>query len=146
MLLAKYNTGNIDKFLNDIEKYSIGMDEWFNRFDTVHESTTNYPPYNLIKESETEFRLELALAGYKKEDIRVSTEWNKLSIEASKKEKTQDTGEYLHNGLAKRAFTRTWTLSDDVKVSDVKFEDGLLVIKLNRVIPEHQKRKVYEIL
>ena len=146
MLLAKYNTGNIDKFLNDIEKYSIGMDEWFNRFDTVHESTTNYPPYNLIKESETEFRLELALAGYKKEDIRVYTEWNKLSIEAVKKEKTQDTVEYLHNGLAKRAFTRTWTLSDDVKVSDVKFEDGLLVIKLNRVIPEHQKRKVYEIL
>jgi molecular chaperone IbpA len=146
MLLAKYNTGNIDKFLNDIEKYSIGMDEWFNRFDTVHESTTNYPPYNLIKESETEFRLELALAGYKKEDIRVSTEWNKLSIEAAKKEKTQDTVEYLHNGLAKRAFTRTWTLSDDVKVSDVKFEDGLLVIKLNRIIPEHQKRKVYEIL
>ena len=146
MLLTKYNTGNIDKFLNDIEKYSIGMDEWFNRFDTVHESTTNYPPYNLIKESETEFRLELALAGYKKEDIKVSTEWNKLSVEAVKKEKTQDTGEYLHNGLAKRAFTRTWTLSDDVKVSDVKFEDGLLVIKLNRVIPEHQKRKVYEIL
>ena len=146
MLLTKYNTGNIDKFLNDIEKYSIGMDEWFNRFDTVHESTTNYPPYNLIKESETEFRLELALAGYKKEDIRVSTEWNKLSIEAVKKEKTQDTVEYLHNGLAKRAFMRTWTLSDDVKVFDVKFEDGLLVIKLNRVIPEHQKRKVYEIL
>jgi molecular chaperone IbpA len=146
MLLAKYNTGNIDKFLNDIEKYSIGMDEWFNRFDTVHESTTNYPPYNLIKESETEFRLELALAGYKKEDIRVSTEWNKLSIESAKKEKTQDTVEYLHNGLAKRSFMRTWTLSDDVKVFDVKFEDGLLVVKLNRVIPEHQKRKVYEIL
>ena len=145
MLLTKYNTGNIVKFLNDIEKYSIGMDEWFNRFDTVHESTTNYPPYNLIKESETEFRLELALAGYKKEDIKVSTEWNKLSVEAKKSE-TSDVGEYLHNGLAKRAFTRTWTLSDDVKVSDVKFGDGLLVIKLNRVIPEHQKRKVYEIL
>jgi molecular chaperone IbpA len=145
MLLAKYNTGNIDKFLNDIEKYSIGMDQWFNRFDTVHESTANYPPYNLIKESETEFRLELALAGYKKEDIKVSTEWNKLSVEAKKSE-TSDVGEYLHNGLAKRAFTRTWTLSDDVEVSDVNLEDGLLVIKLNRVIPEHQKRKVYEIL
>jgi len=145
MLLTKYNTGNIDKFLNDIEKYSIGMDQWFNRFDTVHESTANYPPYNLIKESETEFRLELALAGYKKEDIKVSTEWNKLSVEAKKSE-TSDVGEYLHNGLAKRAFTRTWTLSDDVEVSDVNLEDGLLVIKLNRVIPEHQKRKVYEIL
>jgi molecular chaperone IbpA len=145
MLLAKYSTENIDKFLNDIGKYSIGMDEWFNRFDTVHESTTNYPPYNLIRESESEFRLELALAGYKKEDIEVFTEWNKLSVEAKKAE-TSDVGEYLHNGLAKRAFTRTWTLSDDVKVSDVNLEDGLLVIKLNRIIPEHQKRKVYEIL
>jgi len=50
MLLAKYNTGNIDKFLNDIEKYSIGMDEWFHRLGTVHETTSNYPPYNLIKD------------------------------------------------------------------------------------------------
>jgi len=145
MLLAKYNTANIDKFLNDVEKYSIGMDEWFNRFGTMHESYQNYPPYNLIKESETEFRLEIALAGYKKEDVEVFTEWNKLFVEAKKGE-TSDLGEYLHNGLAKRAFTRTWTLSDDVKVSDVKFEDGLLHIKLNRIIPEHQKRKVYEIL
>ena len=71
MLLAKYNTANIDKFLNDIEKYSIGMDEWFHRLGTVHETSSNYPPYNLIKESETEFRLEIALAGYKKEDIEV---------------------------------------------------------------------------
>jgi molecular chaperone IbpA len=145
MLLAKYNTANIDKFLNDVEKYSIGMDEWFNRLETVHETSTNYPPYNLIKESETEFRLEIALAGYKREDIEVFTEWNKLFVEAKKSE-TSDVGEYLHNGLAKRAFTRTWTLSDDVKVSDVKFEDGLLHIKLNRIIPDHQKRKVYEIL
>ena len=145
MLLAKYNTANIDKFLNDIEKYSIGMDEWFNRFGTAHESYHNYPPYNVIKESETEYRIEIALAGYKKEDIEVFTEWNKLFVEAKKAE-TSDVGEYLHNGLAKRAFTRTWTLSDDVKVSDVKFEDGLLHVKLNRIIPEHQKRKVYEIL
>lgn len=145
MLLAKYNTANIDKFLNDIEKYSIGMDEWFHRFGTMHETYNNYPPYNLIKESETEYRLEIALAGYKREDIEVFTEWNKLFVEAKKVE-TSDVGEYLHNGLAKRAFTRTWTLSDDVKVSDVKFEDGLLHVKLNRIIPEHQKRKVYEIL
>lgn len=144
MLLAKYNTDNIDKFLNDIEKYSIGMDEWFNRLGTVHESYNNYPPYNLIKESEIEYRLELALAGYKNEDIEVSTEWNKLSIEAKKVENS-DVGEYIHNGLAKRAFTRTWTLSDDVQVTDVKFEHGLLVIKLQRIIPEHQKKKVYTI-
>ena len=143
MLLAKYNTGNIDKFINDIGKYSIGMDEWFNRFDTVHESTTNYPPYNLIKESETEFRLELALAGYKREDIEVTTEWNKLFVESKKVGNSDD--EYLHKGLAKRSFIRSWTLSDDVEIKDVYFEDGLLTIKMNRIIPEHQKRKVYQL-
>lgn len=143
MLLAKYNADNIDKFLNDIEKYSIGMDEWMHRFGTLHESSTNYPPYNLIKESSTEFTLEIALAGYKKEDIEVTTEWNKLYVECKK----APTGyEYVHNGIARRAFTRTWTLSDDVVVGDVVFSDGLLTIKLNKVIPDHQKKKVYEIV
>jgi molecular chaperone IbpA len=75
-----------------------------------------------------------------KEDIEVFTEWNKLFVEV-KKRKLSDLGEYLHNGLAKRAFTRTWTLSDDVKVSDVKFEDGLLHVKLNRIIPESSETK-----
>ena len=132
--------------LAHLNRALIGFDRIYNDFENRHvNSTTNYPPYNLIKESETEFRLEIALAGYKKEDIEVFTELNKLFVEAKKVE-TSDVGEYLHNGLAKRAFTRTWTLSDDVKVSDVKFEDGLLHVKLNRIIPEHQKRKVYEIL
>ena len=131
------------KYLLDIQKNSIGMDEWFKRFDTAFETHTNYPPYNLVKESSVDFRLEIALAGYKKEDIEVTTEWNKLFVEAKKIDDSTD--EYLHKGLAKRAFTRTWTLSDDVVVGDVSFEDGLLTIKLNRVIPEHQKKKVYEL-
>jgi molecular chaperone IbpA len=141
--LAKYNTGNIEKFLTDLEKNFIGADEWFHRFGTVHESSSNYPPYNLIKESSTEFTLEIALAGYKQEDIEVSSEWNKLFVEC-KKAPTEY--EYMHNGIARRAFTRTWTLSDDVVVGDVSFVDGLLTIKLNRVIPDHQKRKTYEIV
>jgi molecular chaperone IbpA len=132
------------KYLMDVQKNSIGLDEWFKRFDTAFESHTNYPPYNLIKESSVDFRLEIALAGYKREDIRVSTEWNKLSVESGKVCKSDD--EYLHQGLAKRAFKRTWTLSDDVEVKDVSYVDGLLTIKLNRVIPEHQKKKVYEIV
>jgi molecular chaperone IbpA len=133
-----------EKYLSAIQRNSIGLDEWFRRFDSAFESTTNYPPYNLVKESETQFRLELALAGYKKEDIEVTTEYNKLLIEAKKVDDTEY--DYVHHGLAKRAFTRTWTLSDDVVVGDVSFVDGLLTIKLNRVIPEHQKKKVYEIL
>jgi molecular chaperone IbpA len=132
------------KYLVDIQKNSIGLDEWFKRFDTAFETHTNYPPYNLVRESSVDFRLEIALAGYKKEDIEVTTEWNKLFVEAKKTGDTDD--EYLHHGLAKRAFTRTWTLSDDVEVKDVSYVDGLLTVKLNRVIPEHQKKKVYEIV
>ena len=131
------------KYLLEIQKNSIGMDEWFKRFDTAYESHTNYPPYNLVKESSIDFRLEIALAGYRREDIEVTTEWNKLFIEAKKSSDTDN--EYLHQGLAKRAFTRSWTLSDDVEVKDVSFENGLLTIKLNRVIPEHQKKKVYQL-
>jgi molecular chaperone IbpA len=131
------------KYLLEIQKNSIGMDEWFKRFDAAFETHTNYPPYNLVKESSVDFRLEIALAGYKREDIRVSTEWNKLSVESGKVCKSDD--EYLHQGLAKRAFKRTWTLSDDVEVKDVSYVNGLLTVKLNRVIPEHQKKKVYEL-
>ena len=139
-----YSVPETAKYLLEIQRNSIGMDEWFKRFDTAYESHTNYPPYNLIKESNVDFRLEIALAGYKREDIEVTTEWNKLFVEAKKSGNSED--EYLHQGLAKRAFTRTWTLSDDVEVKDVSYVDGLLTVKLNRVIPEHQKKKVYEIV
>jgi molecular chaperone IbpA len=138
-----YSVPETAKYLLEIQKNSIGLDEWFKRFDSAFETHTNYPPYNLVKESSVDFRLEIALAGYKREDIEVTTECNKLFVEAKKSGNSEDT--YLHKGLAKRAFTRTWTLSDDVVVGDVSFEDGLLTIKLNRVIPEHQKKKVYEI-
>lgn len=133
-----------EKYLSAIQKNSIGLDEWFSRFDSAFETPTNFPPYNLVKENETEFRLELALAGYKKEDIEVTTEHNRLTVEAKKVNETED--EYVHRGLAKRAFSRMWTLSDDVVVGDIALVDGLLTIKLNKVIPDHQKKKVYEIL
>jgi len=138
-----YSVPETAKYLLEIQRNSIGLDEWFKRFDTAFESHTNYPPYNLVRESSVDFRLEIALAGYKKEDIEVTTEWNKLSVEVKKVGDTD--AEYLHQGLAKRAFTRSWTLSDDVEVKDVSFENGLLTIKLNRVIPEHQKKKVYQL-
>jgi molecular chaperone IbpA len=134
------------KYLLEIQKNSIGMDEWFKKFDSAFDTHTNYPPYNLVKESSVEFRLEIALAGYKKEDIRVSTEENILTLDVAEDKKSKDATEYLHNGIAKRRLKRTWTLSNDVVLGDISFVDGLLTIKLNRVIPEHQKRKVYEII
>ena len=75
--------------------------------------------------------------------MEVTTEYNKLTVEAKQEESTTD--EYLHRGLAARAFNRSWTLSDDVEVDDVTFTDGLLTVRLTKIVPEHQKRKVYEI-
>lgn len=139
--IVRYNTGNIQKFLNDIDKYSIGMDEWFHRFSALHQTESNYPPYNVIKESNTEFRLEVALAGFTKNQITVYTENNKLFVEGTKENDNQK--EYVHQGLAQRAFTRAWTISDDVEVKQVTFDNGLLNIELVKVIPEHQKKKVW---
>jgi molecular chaperone IbpA len=141
--MVKYHIADINALLNDATRFGIGMDEWIRRFATVHESDAHYPPHNLVKESSTEFRLELALAGYTKDDISVSTEWNKLFVECKKSEEEET--EYLHRGIAKRAFTWSRTLSDDVEVNDVSFDHGMLVIKLRRVIPEHQKKKTYQL-
>lgn len=141
---AKYNTSNIEKFVNDIDKYFIGDNNLLYKLSSLHDSNTNYPPYNLVKENSENYRLEVALAGYKKEDIEVFTEHNKLVVEAKKVKDVSD--EYLHHGLAKRAFTKTWSLSDDVVVDSVNFTDGLLIIKLNKIVPDHQKKKVYEIV
>ncbi len=141
MVLAKYNTQNLQKFLDDVERYSIGMDEWFHRFNSLHQTETNYPPYNVIKESNVEFRLEVALAGFKKNEVTVYTENNKLFVEGHKE--MDNDKEYVHRGVATRAFNRSWTISDDVEVKQVIFEDGMLIIKLCKVVPEHQKKKVW---
>ena len=139
-VLEKYHTDNVEKFLKDVDRYSIGMDEWFHRMGTLHQTESNYPPYNLVKVDSIRFRLEVALAGFKKKEIIVTTESGKLFVEGQTE---KEDVEYVHQGLAKRAFTRSWTLSDDVEVCNVVFEDGLLTIELKRIIPEHQQRKVW---
>tara|TARA_Y100001951_G_scaffold1860_1_gene1294 strand:+ start:275 stop:727 length:453 start_codon:yes stop_codon:yes gene_type:complete len=132
------------KYLESIHRNTIGLEDWITRLDNAFEtSNVTYPPYNLVKESDTRFRLELAIAGFKKEDVEVTTESNRLIVEAKQDESNTD--EYLHRGLAARAFTRNWTLSDDVEVDEVTFTDGLLTVRLTKIVPEHQKRKVYEI-
>ncbi|AOV58674.1 heat shock protein Hsp20 [Synechococcus phage S-CAM3] len=105
---------------------------------------TNYPPFNLIKHDNSKFTIEIALAGFKPEEIEVSTESNILKV-ATKDAKRDSEVQYLHRGVSKRSFVNTWQLSDDVKVGDVTFVDGLLVIYLNKYIPEHQRKIVYDI-
>ena len=130
------------ELLDRINRNSIGMDEYFDRLFNIHESSTNYPPYNLIQVSNVESRLEIALAGFKKEEVNVYTEYGKLFVEGQKESK-EDTTSYVHRGMAQRSFTRAWTLSDDTEIRSVTFEDGLLSIQLGKVVPEHHARKDY---
>jgi len=138
----RYNAADIPQLLDRINRNSIGMDEYFDRLFNVHESSTNYPPYNLIQVSNVESRLELALAGFKKEEVNVYTEYGKLFVEGQKENKETDAS-YVHRGMAQRSFTRAWTLSDDTEIRSVTFEDGLLSIALGKVVPEHHARKDY---
>ena len=140
--LTRYTAADLPTLLDKITRNSIGMDEYLDRIFNVHETTSNYPPYNLIQVSNVESRLELALAGFKKEEVNVYTEYGKLFIEGQKESKESDTN-YVHKGLAQRDFKRVWTLSDDTEVREVLFENGLMTITLGKIVPEHHIRKDY---
>jgi molecular chaperone IbpA len=127
--------------MDRITKNSIGLDNFFDTF-FEQDVTTNYPPYNLIHVNNVESRLEIALAGFKKKEVKVYTEYGKLFVTASKEPK-EDKTDYVHQGLAQRSFERAWTLSDDVEVKSVDFADGLLTVTLGKIVPEHHSRKEY---
>ena len=139
--LTRYTSSDLPALLDKISKNSIGMNDYLNRVFDLHETTSNYPPYNLITVSNTESRLELALAGFKKKEVNVYTQDGKLFVEGQKLEDKETETNYLHKGLAQRSFTRAWTLSDDTEVRSVDFEDGLLSITLGRIVPTHHQRK-----
>ena len=140
--LARYHAANLPELLEKINRNSIGMDDYLNRFWDGVDTSSNYPPYNVIQVNNVESRLEIALAGFKKKEVKVYTEFGKLYVEG-KKEESETVGEIVHKGLAQRSFTRAWTLSDDTEVRQVSFTDGLLVVQLGKIVPEHHNRKDY---
>ncbi len=140
--ITRYTAADLPALMERITRNSINMDEYFDRLFHLHETTSNYPPYNLVQVNNVESKLELALAGFKKKEVYVYTQDGKLFIEGQKEDKETETN-YLHKGLAQRSFTRAWTLSDDTEVRSVDFEDGLLTVTLGRIVPEHHKRKDY---
>jgi len=124
--------------------FAVGLEDVFNQLETMSGHNTSYPPYNVIKHDSANYEIEIALAGFKADEIEVSTEQNILKV-ASKIEK-RDTGRnYVHKGLSKRSFVNTWKLGEDVKISSVEFTDGLLSILLEKIIPEHQRKTMYTI-
>jgi molecular chaperone IbpA len=139
--LARYHAANLPELFERINRNSIGMDDYLNRF-WENETTSKYPPYNVIQVNNVESRLEIALAGFKKKEIKVYTEFGKLYVEGIKKDK-EEVGEFVHKGLAQRSFERVWTITDDTEVRSVSFDDGLLVVELGKIVPDHHARKDY---
>ena len=140
--LTRFTASDLPELLDKISKNSIGMNDYLNRVFDLHETTSNYPPYNLVTVSNVESRLELALAGFRKAEVNVYTQDGKLFVEGQKEDTETDT-EYIHRGMAQRSFTRTWTLAEDTEVRSVEFEDGLLTIVLGRIVPEHHQKKIW---
>ena len=139
--LARYHAANLPELFEKISRNSIGMDDYLNRF-WDEPTNSNYPPYNLIQVNNVESRLEIALAGFKKDEVSVYTEFGKLYVEG-KKEESSDAGEFVYKGLAQRSFTRVWTIADETEVRDVRFADGLLLVQLGKIVPDHHARKDY---
>ena len=140
MSIQRYRAADLENLMDRITRNSIGVDDYINKF--FNETQQNYPPYNIIQVNNSESVLEIALAGFKKKEVNVYTEYGKLFVEGKKKDKETES-EYFHQGLAQRSFKRAWTLSDDFEVRDVSLEDGLLTVKLGKVVPEHHARKDY---
>ena len=129
---------------NRYSSVGIGLETLFSRLDALQDSTAkNYPPYNIVVRDEGTHDLEIALAGWSREDIEVVTERNVLTVSARRE--GSDERAYTHKGISCRSFSRNWQLSDDTVVDGVRYENGLLTITLKRVLPEAQKRRVLDI-
>ena len=117
--------------------FAIGFDRYFEDLERMSNiSQTNYPPYNVVKEDSEHFTVELAVAGFSKKDVSITKEKNVLVIEGKVEDESKD---FVHKGLASRAFKRSFTLADDVEISGASLKDGILVVSLERVIPEEDK-------
>ena len=137
---------------NQLRPVTIGFDNVFDHFERMFEddfrglSVPNFPPYNIVKKGDNKYDIEIALAGYSKDDVEVGLENGVLSIK-SKETKTdkKDEVEILHKGIAKRYFSKSFTIADDVEVKGAELKDGLLKVSLERIVPESKKARTIEI-
>ena len=127
--------------------YAVGFDRVFDRLHdhyALHQRNTGFPPYNIRKDGDYKFVIELALAGLSQDDLEVEVTDGTLTVR-SKEKKAEEDGELLHRGISYRQFSRSWTLADDVVVNDAKMENGMLLIDLERIVPEEKKPRLLKI-
>jgi molecular chaperone IbpA len=144
-------TFTIDKLLHpaalkDFDKFFVGFDEQFNRLAKLHDDVTksipNYPPYNIKKTGDNTYVIEMAVAGFARQDIEIEFADDTLTIRGNTND---DNTDYLFKGIANRAFTRTFALNDQIEIKDASMFNGLLQVALERIIPEHKKPKKIEV-
>ena len=145
MVLARHSAFTPQDFQKMLG-FSVGFDSVFDRFfdmDTNREQ--GYPPYNIRKINDIQYVIELALAGFSKDDIEVELTDGQLVIRSKDRKEEEDSDSFVHKGIARRSFSRTYTLSDDVVVKGADLKDGMLIINLERVIPDEKKPRLIQI-
>ena len=142
-------SGLFDHFdRNLLTPSAVGFDRVFDRLNDYvihqnHMTPTGFPPYNIRKDGDYNYTIEMALAGLSKNDLEVEVADGTLTVRS--KDKQEDGGELVHRGISYRKFTRSWTLADDVVVNDAKMKDGMLLIHLEHVVPEEKKPRLIKI-
>ena len=138
---------------NQLRPVTVGFDNVFDHFERMFDDDFRaisnmpaFPHYNIVKNDKNKYDIEIALAGYNKKDIEVNLEDGVLSIK-SKKEEKEDTkdGEIIHKGIAKRYFSKSFTIADDVEVKGAELKDGLLKVSLEKIVPDHKKARTINI-
>ena len=142
---------------NKLRPISVGFDDIFNHFESMFDEDyytltqnigSNYPPYNIVRSGENQYDIEIALAGFNKDDINVTVEDRLLTVETKntdEKTTANQSNEVIHRGISQRYFKKSFTVASDVEVKDAQLKDGLLKISMERVIPEDKKPRTIEI-
>jgi len=149
----KTRTNKSLSIFNQLRPVTVGFDNVFDHFERMFDDDfrynvpqVNFPPYNIVKTGEYTYDVELALAGYSKDDITVDYADNMLTVKSIKKsEEDADNDGVLHRGIAKRFFSKSFTIADDVEIKGAELKDGLLKISMERIIPEGKKPRSIEI-
>ena len=151
--MVQFRASHIPMNFGDIEKalgFSVGFDQMFDRLlgdfqVNVANNSTNFPPYNIRRDGDTRYFIEMAVAGLSEDDLEVELKDGILSVKSKTSPNNDKEVEYVHRGIAKRQFERTFTLSDDVVVKGCELNNGMLTVELERIIPEDKKARLIPI-
>ena len=144
--MVSLNAADIRK----LDPFFVGFDRFWKQIDAMHTTShpnvaSGYPPYNIRQVAEDHYHIEMAIAGFSQEDIEVLLQDGKLTVTGKVADEEEEGGKLLHRGIANRAFTREFTLSDTIEVEGANLENGILLISLKNIIPDHKKPKAIKV-